>query len=120
MGSERFSFPTLDKDVLESALSSPPFIVVEGVINIRDFGGYSSSSGATVKPAYLFRSGEPTRITPAGIDQLRAFGIKKVFDLRAEAEIAKYKTPNAEIEGVDFVRVPILDDAFDPVGMAQR
>lgn len=120
MTSELFSFPTLDKDVLDSVLSSPPFIVVEGVINIRDFGGYSSSSGTTVKPAYLFRSGEPSRITPTGVDQLRALGIKKVFDFRAEAEIAKYKTANAEIEGVDFVRVPILDDAFDPVGMAQR
>jgi len=115
-------FPTIASDVVAATLSSPPFVVVDGVINIRDFGSYPSSSspGAVVKPRYLFRSGEPSRVTPSGAEALRALGIKKVFDLRADVEIAKYKTANAGIEGVQFVRAPIVDMSFDPVGLAQR
>ncbi|KZT73554.1 hypothetical protein DAEQUDRAFT_721612 [Daedalea quercina L-15889] len=121
MSTSNPEFTTLPRDVVTSTLSSPPFVVVDGVINIRDFGGYpSNQADSVVKPRSLFRSGEPNRITPGGIAVFRALGIKKVFDLRSDVEIAKYKTANPEVDGVQFVRSPILDIAFDPVGLAER
>lgn len=121
---ESESMPTavlqsLNEDELSKVLSSPPFVQVEGIINIRDFGGHSTSAGVAVKPSYLFRSGEPSHITQKGMEQFQALGIRKVFDLRADAEIAKYRTPDVKIEGVEFVKLPILADAFDPVAIAQ-
>ncbi|EED82325.1 predicted protein [Postia placenta Mad-698-R] len=96
---------SLSEDELAKVLSSAPFVQVEGIINIRDFGGHSTSGDAAVKPSYLFRSGEPSRITQKGMEQFQTLGIRKVFDLRADAEIAKYRTPDVKIEGVEFVIV---------------
>ncbi|RPD71396.1 hypothetical protein L226DRAFT_468697 [Lentinus tigrinus ALCF2SS1-7] len=118
----------MDVELVSSTLSSPPFVQVEGIFNIRDFGaGYPTSGTAAtatasgrVKPLHLFRSGEPTRITPLGIEQLRALGVKKIFDLRADIEIAKYKTATPEIEGVEVVRASILEETLDPVGLAAK
>ena len=95
---------------------------IEGVFNIRDFGaGYPTSQGnARVKPLFLFRSGEPSRITSKGIEQLKTYGIRIVFDLRADVEIKKYNTATPEIEGVEFVRSSILEEALDPVGIAEQ
>ncbi|KZT09151.1 uncharacterized protein LAESUDRAFT_540086 [Laetiporus sulphureus 93-53] len=124
MDSSSFSpditWPAIDETLVNTTLNSPPFVLVEGVINIRDFGARYLAASRIVKPAVLFRSGEPSRITSRGVDSLRVLGVRKVFDLRADVEISKYNTPNAAIEGVEFVRVPILDDAFDPVGIAER
>ena len=115
-------FPAVDADIVQSTLSSPPFVTIEGVFNIRDFGaGYPTSQGnARVKPLFLFRSGEPSRITSKGIEQLKTYGIKKVFDLRADVEIKKYDTATPEIEGVESVRSSILEEALDPVGIAEQ
>ena len=110
----------MDAELVKSTLSSPPFVQVEGIFNIRDFGaGYPAATGR-VKPLHLFRSGEPTRISPKGIEQLKALGIKKIFDLRADIEIAKYKTATPEIEGVEIVRASILEETLDPVGLAGK
>ena len=116
------SLPMMDPDLVKSILAAPPFVTVDGIFNFRDFGaGYPTSvPGARVKPLRLFRSGEPSRISPRGIEQLRALGIKAVCDLRADREITKYGTATPAIEGVEFVRAPILEETLDPVGIATK
>ncbi|KDQ61027.1 hypothetical protein JAAARDRAFT_32025 [Jaapia argillacea MUCL 33604] len=111
-----------DTDSLRKVLSSPPFVIVEGIINIREVGGYPTAQpGHIVKQSYLFRSGEPSRVTDAGKQHLRSLGVKKVFDFRSEVEIARYNTPTPTIDGVEFVRAPVSDsEAYDPVGLAAR
>jgi len=98
---------------LRKILSSPPFVVVEGVMNIRTIAAADSNYTINqpdpkiiVKPFHIFRSAELSRITNTGKDQLRALGIKKVFDLRSDYEIAKFETPVPSVEGVEFIRVP--------------
>ncbi|KAI0771095.1 tyrosine phosphatase family-domain-containing protein [Trametes elegans] len=120
------SFPTLDPDYVASVLASPPFVTVEGVFNIRDFGALrpsSHSDGPTprrIRPLHLFRSGETSNITDRGIEQLRALGIRKVFDLRVDREIKRYATPNKPIDGVEYVRAPIQEDVWDPEEIPAR
>ncbi len=114
-------FPSLDPALVKSTLSSPPFVQVEGIFNIRDFGAaYPTATGARVKPLHLFRSGEPTRITARGVEQLKALGITTIFDLRADIEIAKYSTATPAIDGVQTVRASILEETLDPVGLAAK
>jgi hypothetical protein len=103
----------LPPDELQKILSTPPFVVVEGVMNIRTIATPDShytidhpDPNCIVKPFHVFRSAELSHITDTGKDQLRAFGIKKVFDLRSDYEIAKFDSPVPNIEGVEFVRVP--------------
>ncbi|KAJ6534014.1 tyrosine phosphatase family-domain-containing protein [Mycena vulgaris] len=88
-------------------LSSPPFVVVEGVINIRDLGGYTTDDASHVKPGLVFRSGEMSNISETGKLQLVALGIRRVFDLRTHLEINSYKMAVPDIPGVEFVSVPV-------------
>jgi protein tyrosine/serine phosphatase len=101
----------------------PPFVIVEGVINARSVGGFSTSDTDSdiVKPVILFRSADPSRITPKGKEQLLALGVRRVFDFRADDEIAGYKTTAPMIPGVEFLRAPVSESrAFDPVSLAAR
>lgn len=114
-------------------ITEPPFVQAEGVINLRDAGGQpshlSSHTNHIVKPRYLYRAGEPSRITPKGIIQLRdELGVRKVFDLRSDVEVKGYKADPLTIEGVGFVEAPIgfpkapisSAEAYDPYSLARR
>ena len=101
-------------DELHEVLSTHPFVIVDGVMNFRAISG--AQLDHTVKPLHVFRSGDITRITDTGKEQLRRLGVKKVFDLRSDHELATLDTPLPKIPGVELVRVPIYpDDAFDDV-----
>jgi hypothetical protein len=99
-------------------LSSPPFVVVDGVMNIRTIASANSNysidhadPGHIVKPFHVFRSAEMSHITNTRKAQLRALGVKKVFDLRSDYEISNFDTPVPSVEGVEFVRVPSFTKA---------
>ncbi|KAJ7645969.1 protein-tyrosine phosphatase-like protein [Mycena polygramma] len=100
----------------------PPFIEIEGAINFRSVGGFSTSAQSDiVKSIVLFRSADPSRITPKGKEQLLALGVRRVFDFRAEDEIASYKSTTPVVPGVEFLRAPVSESrAFDPVSLAAR
>ena len=112
----------LDPAVVQHTLSSLPFVVVDGVINIRDIGGYLTQANTSliVKPRIVFRSGEPSCITDLGKEQLRALGIKTIFDLRSDFKMKSYNIQGTEIEGVRTIRVPIVVGGFDPDNVATK
>lgn len=119
----RVQFPDTLPNYMTSQSLPPPFVIVEGVINARSVGGFSTSDtdADIVKPAILFRSADPSRITPKGKEQLLALGVHRVFDFRADDEIAGYKTTAPIIPGVEFLRAPVSESrAFDPVSLAAR
>jgi len=87
-------------------LDEPPFVKVEGVINIRDFGDLLTNDGKTkIRSGFLFRSGELTRLTDSGKVALKSLGIKKIFDLRGAEEINVYRSATDVIDGIDIVHV---------------
>jgi hypothetical protein len=80
----------IDPETTKRILSSPPFVQVPGVANIRGLGGLPiSNSTSTVRHGILFRSANLNHITPAGTDKLKELGIGTVFDLRTVAEIKR-------------------------------
>lgn len=107
-----------------SSLPSPPFVFVEGVHNFRSIGGYSTSNPAsTIRQNIVFRSAEPSKVTPAGVETLRAHNVKTVFDLRSAPEIEKMKaiTPIIDISGVERVFAPVYRDKdYSPETIAIR
>ncbi|TRM68839.1 protein-tyrosine phosphatase-like protein [Schizophyllum amplum] len=100
----------------------PPFVNIEGVINLRVVGGFATSDpSARVKPVAFYRAGDISRITEPGKQALIALGITRVFDFRSAREIASYQTPPATIPGVEVVRCPVSEtEGFDPVSLAVR
>lgn len=75
---------------------------IDGALNFRDLGGYSSDDGRHVRWGLMYRSAQLDRLTDNGIKQLADLGIKTVVDLRFTEETLRYPTfteavPNAEI-----------------------
>lgn len=104
-----------------NSLETPPFVPVQGVINIRCVGGFDVGSGKHVKPALIYRSGALGMITARGIEQLTALRISKAFDFRSESEIESYRMPAPVIPGLEIVKVPITEgQVFDPAALALR
>lgn len=103
------------------SITSFPFVVVEGVFNFRELGQYPvASTDLIVKPSFLYRSGDVSNITGRGKEQFCALGIKKVFDFRSAAEIARFNTPSPTIPGVEIISVPTAqEESFDPHNIAK-
>ena len=83
-------------------------LTVEGLMNARDLGGITGQGGKKIKAGRIIRSANLTLLGKDGCDYLENYGLKKVVDFRTEAEIAS--SPDAVIDGVEYIRCPILKD----------
>jgi protein-tyrosine phosphatase len=61
-------------------------LILEGVHNFRDFGGYAVSGGGRLKRGLLWRSGQHHGASDADLDRIAALGLADVFDLRSATE----------------------------------
>jgi hypothetical protein len=68
----------------------PPFVNIDGVRMFRDIGGYQTSDGSSVRKSLMFRSGDPSSMTPDGLDSFQKLAIGKVFDLRSLIETTTF------------------------------
>ncbi len=107
-----------------ASLASPPFIPIEGIHNFRSIGDYPTSiPHSTTRSDVLFRSAEPSKVTPAGVQSLKNLKITTIFDLRSLPEIKRMKahTPITEIDGIERVFVPVFKDTdYSPEAITLR
>ncbi|MGN7968552.1 tyrosine-protein phosphatase [Microbacterium sp. 22296] len=61
--------------------------LVSGAANFRDIGGLPAGDGRT-REGVLYRSGNLVAVDDAGVRTLRQLGIRRVIDLRDDAEVA--------------------------------
>ena len=58
----------LDEDYVRTRLSQPPFVTIDGVLNVRDLGSYQTADPSLItKPSLMYRSGEVSGITGEGM-----------------------------------------------------
>jgi protein-tyrosine phosphatase len=69
------------------------FLDVDGSINLRDFGGYRTSGGRTVKWGLLFRCGALSELSAKGLGQFETLGVSTICDLRRDAEVSMNPAP---------------------------
>lgn len=83
---------------------TPPTLPLQGIVNLRDVGGQSTSDGRRVRTEVLFRSGQldAAQSTAALTD----LGIGVVVDLRGADEVAV--APDVVPDGVDLVHLDVL------------
>jgi len=112
----------LDEDYVRTRLKQPPFVTIDGVLNIRDLGSYPTADPSLItKPSSLYRSGEVSGITEEGKSQLKSLGITHIFDLRSDPEMAKWQSPIPHIGGVQVIHTPIFkSEDYSPEMMARR
>jgi hypothetical protein len=106
-------------------LPSSPFVSVSGIHNFRDLGGYAVSPGLSVKKKVIYRCGEPSKVTQAGIETLRSLGVTRMYDLRAKVEIDRNKDVSwggvKEWDGCERVFAPVfIDQDYSPENLAFR
>ena len=129
----------LDEDYVRTRLSQPPFVTIDGVLNIRDLGSYQTADPSFItKPSLIYRSGEVAGITEEGIflispstriatqsrelgkSQLKSLGITHIFDLRSDPEMAKWQSSIPEIDGVEVIHTPVFkNEDYSPEMMAK-
>lgn len=61
-------------------------LVLEGVHNFRDYGGYAVAGGGRLKRGLLWRSGQHHGATDADLEKIAALDLASVFDLRTSKE----------------------------------
>ncbi len=74
---------TVSKTFTFTTAATPRTMIIEGVSNVRDLGGYDTSFGKKVKQGLVFRCARPEAITALGKQQATGkYGIKTELDLR--------------------------------------
>ena len=84
-------------------------LLLEGISNLRDVGGYRTADGRYTRWRTLFRSGCVDRLSLAGQDWLVAAGLRTVIDLREDEEILSRPNVFANSARVRYRRVPLFD-----------
>ena len=84
-----------------------------GVHNFRDYGGYRTGEGGTVKTGVLYRSGEHGKATDADLAAIDALNLRHVIDLRGNSE----RRANPCRRGPDF-RAEVLYFDGETAGLA--
>lgn len=79
---------------------------VSGALNFRDVGGLPAAGGRT-RSGVLYRSGNLARLSAAGRDSLREIGLRRIVDLRDDAEVAYEPTDLGDLP-VAVHRVPLF------------
>ena len=104
-----------DVAAFRTALTLPRCLLIEGISNVRDMGGYAVEEGV-MRQGLVFRGGElelHMHLTPKGAEELRRLGIRTDLDMRGEAT-DKVDYPTSELVGMTRVFVPSVpyDDVF--------
>jgi len=89
-------------------------IPLQGASNFRDFGGYPTADGRSVRWRRLFRSDRLSELTPADFAALGAHGVRCVCDLRRDSEAAAAPTAWPGEDAPELVRAPLFNDEAGP------
>jgi protein-tyrosine phosphatase len=94
--------------IADSTLRHVP---LQGAINFRDLGGYTTTDGHHVKWHVIYRSADISKLTPADLDTLNARHIVYDVDLRGTQESAK--APDKLNPGTDYILCPAGSDSLN-------
>jgi len=97
----------------DSSLPQMRVISVDGASNFRDFGGYPTVSGKTVRWRQLYRSSKLSGLTDMGLETFESLGIRLVIDLRRQQEIDK--APDLLPQGVDWQKITLKESTIGDV-----
>ena len=62
------------------------FLDTQGIHNFRDYGGWKTRGGGTVRTGLLYRSGHHVEATDTDLSAIAPLGIHTVIDLRGQSD----------------------------------
>lgn len=87
---------------------APRMLLVEGIRNVRDFGGWLTADGRRVRQGLLYRTSEMDthcELTPAGAEILYGLGMRTDLDIRGIKD--EYRGPVLDTDRVRWVNLPM-------------
>ncbi|WP_042431709.1 tyrosine-protein phosphatase [Streptacidiphilus anmyonensis] len=94
-------------------------ILIPGVRNLRDAGGFPTTGGARVAEALLYRAGSLHELTTEGAERLAALGLRTIIDLRSAPELEVW--PDHPLDGgVRFLHLPTFPPRERPTAHEAR
>ncbi|MCU1399662.1 MAG: putative protein-tyrosine phosphatase [Acidimicrobiales bacterium] len=88
-------------------------VVLDGVHNFRDLGGYPALGGTT-RWGLVYRADGLGRLTENDVEVLRARRLGAVIDLRTDTELAERGTYPVDQHAVAFHHFSVIDRTWDP------
>ncbi|MDZ7356578.1 MAG: tyrosine-protein phosphatase [candidate division KSB1 bacterium] len=87
---------------------------MEAILNFRDFGGYRTRDGRSIRTRLLYRSGSLSTATASDQQELQNLGIKTVIDLRTHKE--RQSRPDRLPRQIASVHIPIKTSKHNEPG----
>ena len=87
---------------------------LQGAVNFRDLGGYTTKDGHHVKWRKVYRSADMSKLTDADLAELKARNITFDVDLRGTQESAQ--APDRMNPGTDYILLPAGSDNMNWAG----
>lgn len=88
---------------------------IKNANNVRELGGYPTKDGIPTKYGSFLRADDLTKLDKTDIQFLVDYGIEAVIDLRSDSEIDMYPDPFVDVEKVNYVHIPFIEqDVMDP------
>jgi len=95
---------------------SNTLVDLDGTHNLRDVGGYPTTSGSGISLGKVYRSDHLNLLTDADLEVLDGLGINSVFDFRGAREVELQPSRLWSVVET-HVHLPIVDeDAISPTG----
>lgn len=89
-------------------------VVLSAAFNVRDLGGLSAGEGRQVRRGRAYRADALHRLTGPDCAVMAALGIRKVFDLRSNAELARDGIGDFAGREAEHVHVPLVRVSLSP------
>lgn len=91
-----------------SADASSRHVPLTGAYNFRDLGGLRARHGRLVRPGRVFRSDRLTGLTDEDRAVLEGLGIRRIFDLRSDLELAEHGAGDFSLAAGRHRHVPLV------------
>lgn len=85
----------------------PRVVLLDGASNVRDLGGWQTSSGQRVRFGMLFRGAALSALSRDDEKRLQALGLRTICDLRGRAERERSPSQLLSVSGISVLSLPI-------------
>lgn len=90
-------------------------INLEKMVNTRDLGGYETQGASYSRSHKYIRASSPSNATKQDIEDLLAYGVEVVIDLRGDFEKTHQVNPFKDVDNIAFYEVDIFQNAHAAV-----
>jgi protein-tyrosine phosphatase len=84
------------------------YILLDGLYNIRDLGGYQRRGGGVTAAGRILRADSMHSLTDYDKEKLLGMGLRSIIDLRSQKEIEQAPNVFADSDKVQYFHIPLL------------